>query len=187
MATNLKSQEASIWSFVEQHYPNYHSCADIAENDDLSAYLSDGKESETYNNIRNYMLDINSGWCGTDEDLNSIINQEVAAQLAISNSRIYEKAIQNFLQSQNTAEALDVQDLDTFLETHYEIAAAIERGIDSENPFLMAQYDLHGTGFKWETAKAWAEEFQLIHKGRIWDGEWLDTLEEFISEKINKL
>jgi hypothetical protein len=67
------------------------------------------------------------------------------------------------------------------------MAAAIEREVDAENPSIMAHYDVHGTAFKWETAKAWTEEFQELHKDRVWDGDWLETVEEFISQKINKL
>ena len=33
----------------------------------------------------------------------------------------------------------------------------------------------------------WAEEFEQIHEGRIWDGEWEDSIREFIDEKLSDL
>jgi hypothetical protein len=32
----------------------------------------------------------------------------------------------------------------------------------------------------------WAEEFEQIHNGRIWDGDWLDEVQDFIDEKLSK-
>ena len=32
----------------------------------------------------------------------------------------------------------------------------------------------------------WAKEFNAKNKGRVWDGEWYDELEEFFNYKINK-
>ncbi len=32
----------------------------------------------------------------------------------------------------------------------------------------------------------WAEEFEQIHNGRMWDGDWFDAILDFIDEKISK-
>jgi hypothetical protein len=33
----------------------------------------------------------------------------------------------------------------------------------------------------------WAEEFEQIHNGRLWDGDWFDAIQEFMDEKFSKL
>jgi hypothetical protein len=37
-----------------------------------------------------------------------------------------------------------------------------------------------------DPAIEWAEEFERIHNGRMWDGDWFDAILDFIDEKISK-
>jgi hypothetical protein len=30
----------------------------------------------------------------------------------------------------------------------------------------------------------WSEEFEQIHKDRVWDDDWLDAIKDFVDEKI---
>lgn len=62
------------WDFVEKYYPNYSSCNDIAENDDLSYILA-------------------SDW----DDPDSEHYKTAKKQIIISNEAIYKKAIEGFI------------------------------------------------------------------------------------------
>jgi hypothetical protein len=35
-----------------------------------------------------------------------------------------------------------------------------------------------------DPAIEWAEEFEQIHNGRVWDGDWFDAILDFIDEKM---
>ncbi len=41
-----------------------------------------------------------------------------------------------------------------------------------------------GSGQAMSDIIEWAKEFNNKNKGRVWDGEWYDELEEFFSDKI---
>jgi len=75
-------------------------------------------------------------------------------------------------------------------ETHYEIAAMIETELGQTgrktNPFLTRMYEKSGRAAKWELAYTLTNKFQTIHAETQWDGEWLETLEDFFKTEINK-
>jgi hypothetical protein len=77
--------------------------------------------------------------------------------------------------------------LECYLETHYQVVAAIEREVDKdiENSVVWKRLETNGTGGLWMLAKELTDEFEQLHTGREWDGEWLDTLEEFLNGKLN--
>ena len=68
-------------------------------------------------------------------------------------------------------------------ETHHEIVAML----------TMVQYDegdiyfLDGTGGAWEWTESVTDEFERCNKGREWDGEYFDELEEFFKRKLKQL
>jgi len=35
-----------------------------------------------------------------------------------------------------------------------------------------------------DLAIEWAEEFEQIHNGRVWDGDWFDAILDFIDKKM---
>jgi hypothetical protein len=35
-----------------------------------------------------------------------------------------------------------------------------------------------------DPAIEWAEEFEQIHNGRVWDGDWFDAILDFIDKKM---
>jgi hypothetical protein len=81
-------------------------------------------------------------------------------------------------------------ELSDYLETHYEIAIAIEEQSD-KHPNLIPYIESEGTGFKWSYAQALTEEFQELHKDTIWgDFEhtyWIEAIEEFIQKSFDNL
>lgn len=81
-----------------------------------------------------------------------------------------------------------MKDLTGYLETHYEVASAIEYELrihfDGKIHRLVEQ---NGMGAKWELAKDITDKFEKLYEGREWDGDWLDTLEDFIQVEFEKI
>jgi hypothetical protein len=78
----------------------------------------------------------------------------------------------------------EIDGFECYLESHYEITAAIER---AEDRALEEDIDLFdGMGEKWIAAKRFTTEFELLNQSRDWDGEWLDEIDGFMSDKIKK-
>jgi hypothetical protein len=79
----------------------------------------------------------------------------------------------------------DIEGFECYLESHYEITAAIER---AEDKALMEE-DINlfdGMGSKWQAAQEFTTEFERTNQARQWDGEWHDELEQYMANKIKK-
>ena len=73
---------------------------------------------------------------------------------------------------------------DSWHETHYEIVSTIEYILNDGSPHKI--YDLHskgGSGYMYEHAQELTNEFELLHKDREWDGDFLDELHNFLNSK----
>jgi len=85
-------------------------------------------------------------------------------------------------------------ELSDYLETYYLVVEFIEtdldhwvKHVDVPYSYIQKEYTQGGMGRKWEIAKEWTTEFQNLHKDNNWeDGNWFDTVEEFLIEK-NKI
>lgn len=73
-------------------------------------------------------------------------------------------------------------------ETHFEIVDFITfiRKADKLTGEVKKRQEQQGTGGLYELAEEWTDEFEELHKGREWDGDFFDEIEEFCDLK-NKL
>jgi hypothetical protein len=71
----------------------------------------------------------------------------------------------------------------SYLETHFEIVSHIERNWESNKHLLVIQQQQGHGGF-YELAEEITDAFELKNKGREWDGEFFDEIEEFFFEYI---
>lgn len=71
-------------------------------------------------------------------------------------------------------------------ETHFEIvkAISIELVKDHMSEKVGKIYDEHGTGGMYELAEILTDEFETLYQGREWNGDYFDTIDEFISKKL---
>ena len=81
-------------------------------------------------------------------------------------------------------------DFETYLETHFEVVSYIERYmLASENDYdvntsaIIDRHKAQGHGGLYELAKEWTDEFQSIHENTEFDGDWLDTIDEYLANK----
>jgi hypothetical protein len=63
--------------------------------------------------------------------------------------------------------------LRSYLETLVAVASEIDRQGYNISSALHPEFAIE-----------WAEEFEHIHNGRIWDGEWLEEIEDFVRQKL---
>jgi hypothetical protein len=72
--------------------------------------------------------------------------------------------------------------LTNWIETHHEVVAYItsQQMTDNGKPTTIKEIEqTRGTGGLYELAEKWTDEFETIHKGREWDGEFFDEIETF--------
>jgi hypothetical protein len=76
-------------------------------------------------------------------------------------------------------------------ETHYEVVAAITTELMADYEYNEFRDDLiritlreKGHGGLYELANDLTDEFELLNKGREWDGEFFDEIERFLDEKF---
>ena len=77
-----------------------------------------------------------------------------------------------------------------WLETYAEVCFAIgnELGKDKDQaPLIKHQYEEGGRGRIWELAESLTNEFEKMHEGQQWDGEWFDAVDDFLEERFNEL
>jgi hypothetical protein len=80
----------------------------------------------------------------------------------------------------------------SWAETHHEIVTIINYQIDrdvkifGQMPRLLDEIiSTEGTGGIYDLCFELTNEFEKIHEGKVWDGDWLDAVIEFIQEKIS--
>ena len=79
----------------------------------------------------------------------------------------------------------------SWAETHHEIVTIINYQIDrdvkifGQMPRLLDEIiSTEGTGGIYDLCFELTNEFEKIHEGKVWDGDWLDAVIEFVNEKI---
>lgn len=77
-------------------------------------------------------------------------------------------------------------------ETHHEVVTIINYQIDrdvnifGEIPRLLDEIlSTEGTAGIYDLCFELTNEFEKIHEGRVWDGDWLDAVIEFVNGKIS--
>lgn len=109
----------------------------------------------------------------------------------IKNSELFLVSVQQSIKESNYIKEEYVKnvkatylDLESLLETHYEIVAWFYN--DQENEKLLEIENTKGRGGMWMFAKELAEEFETVYSETIWGEnlDWHDTLDEFLKEKL---
>jgi hypothetical protein len=76
-------------------------------------------------------------------------------------------------------------DFESWHETHYEIASYFsDIFFDTCKQEIAENYANQGTGYLYELAKDLTNKFEEIHKDRVWDGEFIDEIDEFLYKEL---
>ena len=72
-------------------------------------------------------------------------------------------------------------------ETHFEVVAMITQMRESNNmpSTLIEINETQGTGGFYELAYDLTNEFEKMHSGRAWDGDFFDEIEAFLQSKFS--
>lgn len=68
----------------------------------------------------------------------------------------------------------------SWMETFYEVTCYIYDTMGYSGTMANKVVERQGTGGLYELAEDLTDEFEKIYKGKEWDGEWLDTIHEFL-------
>lgn len=74
---------------------------------------------------------------------------------------------------------------ESWQETHFEVVSAITRSENAANSEVSKIASTEGTGGLYELANTLTDEFEKKHQGRLWDGDFFDEIESFLSERLN--
>lgn len=182
----------NAWDFVVQHYPKYSSSDEIAENNDLQMIV-DGEWDDDEESAANRLFWSIAEEIGEADE--NIVKGEAQKRLDESNAYIYEKAIEAYIESLNSTLVEEPQNFpngfDDWQETHFVIVEAIVLKSQNEEsqPKLIADtlYEF-GTGGLWVLAKNLSDEFEMIHKGKLWgqddEADYHDAIDKFLEEKF---
>jgi hypothetical protein len=71
-------------------------------------------------------------------------------------------------------------------ETHHEVVCTIHALIDNETipSRLQNILDTEGTGGLYDLGIDLTNDFENTYVGRVWDGDWIDTIIDFVNEKL---
>lgn len=71
-------------------------------------------------------------------------------------------------------------------ETYYEVVKAIEAEQRKNTPegVVGNRYAEQGYGGLYEFAEELTDEFERTNQGRVWDGDFFDTIDEFMQKKL---
>lgn len=75
---------------------------------------------------------------------------------------------------------------ESWIETHYEVVQFInsqEEGFVALGTLIERRRDERGLGGMYELAEEWTDAFETKYKGKIWNGDFLDTIDDFLTTK----
>ena len=83
-----------------------------------------------------------------------------------------------------------VNGFENWHETHFEVVSAITQELRKDPndiaPVVAKRQLEQGTGGMYELAQELTDKFEELNKGRYWDGEYYDEIEEFMEKELNK-
>ena len=74
----------------------------------------------------------------------------------------------------------------SYLETYFEVVTAImlEFEYGGKSEVVFSRFEAQGRGGLYELAEELTDEFEKLHVGKEWDGEFFDTIESFLKERL---
>lgn len=78
--------------------------------------------------------------------------------------------------------------IDSYLETHFEVTCKIAAELlkdEFDSSVIKDRHEAQGTGGMYELAEELTDEFEKLHENTVWEGDWLDTIDAFLIEKLH--
>jgi len=77
-----------------------------------------------------------------------------------------------------------VKGIPSWLETYFEVVYAIASYLDISGSAAYCIRQQKGIGGLYELAEDLADEFERLHAGRQWDGEFFEEIDRFLYERL---
>lgn len=100
-----------------------------------------------------------------------------------SRAEAFNDLLNNFPSSGWRAEHEFPNGFNNWHETHYFISIHVDQTEEVEGTLAFRRRERQGMGALWELAEELTNEFERLHEGRAWDGEWMDELEQWLISK----
>ena len=75
--------------------------------------------------------------------------------------------------------------IESWHETHYDVVVAITSMLHMEGSLPNKVEMEQGIGGLYDLAHDLTDEFEKLHEGKAWDGEFFDEIDEFLGEKLS--
>jgi len=123
-----------------------------------------------------------------NEELTVSDRHEIFSGIMLGSSDLTAEVI-NDVCSRYDSGTTAIDDLDSFLETHYRISEILawENNLDKPCELIEETQAKEGMYGIYQLAKEYTIDFQQLHKNREWDGEFLDVVDDFMKEKLYPL
>lgn len=75
----------------------------------------------------------------------------------------------------------------SWMESFFEITSVIAIELEknkTDSKIIAERYEVQGSCGMYELAEELTDKFENLHKGRDWDGEWIDTIDEFVKKEL---
>lgn len=74
----------------------------------------------------------------------------------------------------------------SWVETHHEVVSKIAEEISKDQPTGKVEeiHSAYGLGGLYELGEQLTDEFEVLHREHEWDGDFFDTIDEWLNEKL---
>ena len=75
----------------------------------------------------------------------------------------------------------------SWIETHHEVVSFMALELQKDViglKVLRERYEAQGTGGMYELAEELTDKFEKMNKGRLWNGEFFDEIEDFLIKEL---
>ncbi len=103
--------------------------------------------------------------------------------IGINKTEAFNDLVNNMPDGQELTDGRFPNGFESWYETHYFISNHLEQTEDLKNSLAYQRVTKQGIGGLWELSQELTDEFETINKGRSWDGEWMDELEDWLNKK----
>lgn len=71
-----------------------------------------------------------------------------------------------------------------WIETYYLVVETITDSLHLSGNKAYVIQESNGLGGLWDLAKELTDKFELQYKGKEWDGDYFDTIDEFLDKEL---
>lgn len=103
--------------------------------------------------------------------------------MVLTRQQHFDDLVNNMPQGETLSKREFPNGFEDWHETHYVISTYISKTENRLRSLANRRRTEQGMGGLCELAKELTDEFEKLHEGRLWDGEWIEELEDWLASK----